>query len=487
MRKTFVSLAITLLVAACASTTTTPAPSQAPAESAAPVEWSSGRLGPGRFGPGRIGRGERPGGQGHDDHRDSRDSTRDRPEHAVGAARCGPSAPSSMVSRAFAGARRTTTFSNPSAELNKVPDFWIADTDLSHLQPGIIEADPRPGREQGHDEAPAGRQVGGWQRVHDGRHRVWPAAQSGDQGRRRLLPDSRQRFRPQPMEDGRQVHHGDRQGGPLAGQPVPATGPSRRRAVVDDGEISVETKKHVTGDDPWAANWVNQWEGWPSSPANASHEEQTSASSSSRSGLTSVTRPPAGGATSVLDVSSMRSTGRSSWEGAGVRSISAERPATCSNCREPARSSLRLVSIDELIRTRRTHKAYAPEPVDRATLEELFELARWAPNHHLTNPWRFRVLGPQALARAEGGRRPGGRGQARPRADARGGLGACRPATTRSPTRRTSRAAACATYIVLLGAHARGLGGYWRTPAVLRTPAGRAALRHRRRASACSA
>jgi nitroreductase len=36
-------------------------------------------------------------------------------------------------------------------------------------------------------------------------------------------------------------------------------------------------------------------------------------------------------------------------------------------------------------------------------------------------------------------------------------------------------AAACAAYIVLLGAHARGLGGYWRSPAVLRTRAGRAA------------
>ena len=37
-------------------------------------------------------------------------------------------------------------------------------------------------------------------------------------------------------------------------------------------------------------------------------------------------------------------------------------------------------------------------------------------------------------------------------------------------------AAAAATFIVLLGAHARGLGGYWRTPAVLRSPEGRAAL-----------
>jgi nitroreductase len=36
-------------------------------------------------------------------------------------------------------------------------------------------------------------------------------------------------------------------------------------------------------------------------------------------------------------------------------------------------------------------------------------------------------------------------------------------------------AAAAATFILLLGAHARGLGGYWRTPAVLRTPEGQAA------------
>jgi nitroreductase len=37
-------------------------------------------------------------------------------------------------------------------------------------------------------------------------------------------------------------------------------------------------------------------------------------------------------------------------------------------------------------------------------------------------------------------------------------------------------AGAVATYIVLLAAHARGLAGYWRTPEVLRTAEGRAAL-----------
>ena len=49
------------------------------------------------------------------------------------------------------------------------------------------------------------------------------------------------------------------------------------------------------------------------------------------------------------------------------------------------------------------HPAHAQglrdRPVDRATLDELLDLARWAPNHHLTNPWRFRVVGP-AGARA---------------------------------------------------------------------------------------
>ena len=57
------------------------------------------------------------------------------------------------------------------------------------------------------------------------------------------------------------------------------------------------------------------------------------------------------------------------------------------------------VDVDDAIRARRTIKAYAPLPVHRETLEELFELARWAPNHHLTNPWRFRVLGPETLDR----------------------------------------------------------------------------------------
>src|SRR4051812_23320639 len=134
----------------------------------------------------------------------------------------------------------------------------------------------------------------------------------------------------------------------------------------------------------------------------------------------------------------------------------------------------RRMDFDELVRPRRTHKAYDPAPVDPAVLDELFELARWAPNHHLTNPWRFRVLGPAALEALK---------------EAAGAESAAK--LDRAPTLVAASvvqcgddpvadeedllAGACACFIVLLGAHARGLDGYWRTPEVLRTEAGRAA------------
>jgi nitroreductase len=132
------------------------------------------------------------------------------------------------------------------------------------------------------------------------------------------------------------------------------------------------------------------------------------------------------------------------------------------------------VDAEQAIRTRRTHKAYGAEPVPRATLEELFELARWAPNHNLTNPWRFRVVGPEALARLK---EAAG-------ADAASKLDRAPTLIVTSVTRTGDPiqdeedlcAAAIASYIVLLGAHARGLAGYWRTPAVLRTAEGRAAV-----------
>lgn len=132
------------------------------------------------------------------------------------------------------------------------------------------------------------------------------------------------------------------------------------------------------------------------------------------------------------------------------------------------------MDVEAAIRTRRTHKVYGSEPVDRATLEELLELARWAPNHHLTNPWRFRVVGPRALARMKEVVGPEGASKL-DRAPTLVVVSCVRTPDDPVAEEEDLLAAGCAAYIVLLGAHARGLAAYWRTPAFLRTPEGRAA------------
>jgi nitroreductase len=132
------------------------------------------------------------------------------------------------------------------------------------------------------------------------------------------------------------------------------------------------------------------------------------------------------------------------------------------------------MELETAIRTRRTHKAYGADPVDRATLDELLDLARWAPNHHLTNPWRFRVLGPQALQKLKDAAGPEAAGKL-DRAPTLVAVSVVQTGDTVADEEDLC-AAACAAYIVLIAAHGRGLAGYWRTPAVLRTPEGRAAL-----------
>ena len=132
------------------------------------------------------------------------------------------------------------------------------------------------------------------------------------------------------------------------------------------------------------------------------------------------------------------------------------------------------MELEEAIRTRRTHKAYGSEPVDRALLDELLDLARWAPNHHLTNPWRFRVVGAAALERLK---RAAGPEQAA-KLERAPTLVAVSCVRGEDPVafEEDLLATGCAAYAVLLGAHGRGLAGYWRTPGVLRTPEGRAAV-----------
>jgi nitroreductase len=131
------------------------------------------------------------------------------------------------------------------------------------------------------------------------------------------------------------------------------------------------------------------------------------------------------------------------------------------------------MDVETAIRTRRTHKAFAPEPLPRELLAELLELANWAPNHNLTVPWRFRVVGPASLRRLK--RAAGPEGAAK--------LDRCPTLVVVSSVlggdpvedEEDLHATAVASYIVLLAAHDRGLAGYWRTPGLLRTEQGRGA------------
>lgn len=132
------------------------------------------------------------------------------------------------------------------------------------------------------------------------------------------------------------------------------------------------------------------------------------------------------------------------------------------------------MKLDELAAARRTHKAFGPEPLSRETVLELLAVARLAPTHHLNQPWRFRVLGPETVAELK---RVAGDKEAQK-------LG-------RAPTLVVASAAltgdlvmdeedVCATaariMLVLLAATERGIATYWRTPAALRTRAGRDAV-----------
>ena len=132
------------------------------------------------------------------------------------------------------------------------------------------------------------------------------------------------------------------------------------------------------------------------------------------------------------------------------------------------------MDVETAIRTRRTHKAFGPEPLPRQEIEELLELARWAPNHNLTAPWRFRVVGPQARRRLK----EAAGSEAASKLDRAPTLIVVSCALGGDPVQDEEdlHATAVASYIVLLAAHARGLAGYWRTPAVLRSEEGRRAV-----------
>jgi len=148
-------------------------------------------------------------------------------------------------------------------------------------------------------------------------------------------------------------------------------------------------------------------------------------------------------------------------------------------------------AMDAAIRARRSVKAFTDRPVPREVVEELLELAVLAPNHRLTEPWGFLVLGPEAK-RALG--RVLGRRKARKVADPAAAeavrakverevlavpvILAVTCAEAEDPEVRAEDSAATFMAIenLLIAAAARGLGTHLKTGAVMDDPELRAAL-----------
>jgi len=130
------------------------------------------------------------------------------------------------------------------------------------------------------------------------------------------------------------------------------------------------------------------------------------------------------------------------------------------------------------IRNRRSVKQVRPDPVPRELIEQLLEAAIWAPNHHLTQPWRFFVLtGEARVALGEVLARDPALTPAKREAIRQKPLRApvliavaVEPDPAR-PLLDELAAGAAAIQNMLLAAHALGLGAIWRTGRAIEDPA----------------
>lgn len=144
------------------------------------------------------------------------------------------------------------------------------------------------------------------------------------------------------------------------------------------------------------------------------------------------------------------------------------------------------MDVQTAILTRRSHKQLSGAPVPDSVLASLVELAIWAPNHKLTEPWRFCIVAAPrlpALADAvEAGLRSSGMpehaaaGQSNKirgiLAGAGGLIALIRKTNEADPLRDREDYAACACALqnIQLGAWGQGYAGYWTTSAALIGP-----------------
>ncbi|MFN8523952.1 MAG: nitroreductase [Chloroflexota bacterium] len=141
------------------------------------------------------------------------------------------------------------------------------------------------------------------------------------------------------------------------------------------------------------------------------------------------------------------------------------------------------MDVIEAIKTRRTATTFARETPSRALIADLLDVAVWAPNHRLNEPWRFIVIAGDYRAKLGNVFADDAlEGVAdKTTTEAQGLADAQRKKATRAPVviavateavrdpkilhTEDVCAVACATQNLMLAAHARGLTTKWSTGA----------------------
>ncbi|MCL8208790.1 MAG: nitroreductase family protein [Actinomycetia bacterium] len=138
-----------------------------------------------------------------------------------------------------------------------------------------------------------------------------------------------------------------------------------------------------------------------------------------------------------------------------------------------------------VIRERRTIYRFKPDPVDPAAIARWIETAVWVPNHHLTEPWRFFVLGPASRRALADIRREATRAKYRDRpqvervaerdwreyAEAPAVVIVAQAGSDRPERQQEDYAATVlAAYALTLAAWAEGVGSAWATGRLARAP-----------------
>ena len=141
------------------------------------------------------------------------------------------------------------------------------------------------------------------------------------------------------------------------------------------------------------------------------------------------------------------------------------------------------VSVYEAIHGRRMNNDFSDRVPTQDALRRMLDAAVWAPNHRLTNPWRFYVLEKGGEARAQvaqlaydnqfarSGNQENAEGSRQRVLDAPALVYVYSvPGENEEMTQENYAAACCAVQNLLLAAVAEGLAGDWSTGNVVRHP-----------------